>query len=82
MTVNKKIKTIQNNLNKIKQTKAQYNLDIYSAKISALPSQNASKYDFLTGEDVLPEKKLLEKATAIKRFEYSPLSSELKTNWH
>ena len=51
-------------------------------KISALPSQNASKYDFLNGEDVLPGKKLLEKATAIKRFEYSPLNSELKTNWH
>ena len=46
MTVNKKIKTIQNNLKKIKQTKAQYDLDKYSAKISALPSQNASKYDF------------------------------------
>ena len=62
MTVNKKIKTIQNNLNKIKQTKAQYNLDIYSAKISALPSQNASKYDFLTGDDVLPGKKTIRKS--------------------
>ena len=34
--------------------------------------------NFLTGEDVLPEKVLLEKAATIKRFEYSPLGSELK----
>ena len=32
----------------------------------------------MTGKDVLPEKDLLEKAAAIKRFEYSPLSNELK----
>ena len=39
---------------------------------------NVSKYEFLTGEDVLPEKGLLEKAATIKRFEYSPLGKELK----
>ena len=33
---------------------------------------------FLTGKDVSPEKVLLEKATAIKRFEYSPLDKKLK----
>ena len=36
------------------------------------------KYEFLTGEDVLPEKDLLEKAASIKRYKYSPLGSELK----
>ena len=36
----------------------------------------------MTGKVVLPEKDLLEKAATIKRFEYSPLCSELKkTNW-
>ena len=39
---------------------------------------NVCKYEFLTGEDVLPEKGLLEKAATIKRFEYSPLGKELK----
>ena len=29
-------------------------------------------------KDVLPQKDLLEKATALKRFEYSPLRKELK----
>ena len=45
---------------------------------SALSSANVAKYEFLTGEDVLPEKGLLEKAATIKRFEYSPFESELK----
>ena len=38
---------------------------------------NVSKYEFLTGKDVLPEE-LLEKALVLKGFEYSPLGSELK----
>ena len=48
------------------------------AKISALSTGNVEKYYFLTGKDVLLEKGLLEKAATIKRFEYSPLGSELK----
>ena len=32
----------------------------------------------MTGKDVLPEKGLLEKAAALKRFEYSLLGKELK----
>ena len=39
---------------------------------------NVSKYEFLTGKDVLPEKDLLKKSAKIKRFEYSLLSKELK----
>ena len=35
-----------------------------------LSSENGSNYEFLTGEDVLPENRLLEKAVVIKRFEY------------
>ena len=55
----RKIKTINK---KIEQNKAQYDLDRQTAKILALSSGNVSKYEFLIGEDVLPEKKLLEKA--------------------
>ena len=75
MTVSKKIKTIDN---KIEQSKAQYDLDGQTAKISGLSSGNVSKYEFLTGKNVLPEKVLLEKAAAIKKFEYSPLGSKFK----
>ena len=43
------------------QNKAQYDLYRQTAKISALLSRNVSKYEFLTGKDVLPEKKLVKK---------------------
>ena len=75
MNISEKIKTINN---KIEQNKAQYNLDRQTAKISALSSGNVSKYEFLTGKDVLPEKDLLEKAATMKRFEHSLLGKELK----
>ena len=75
MTVSEKIKTIDN---KIEQNKVQYNLDRQTANTSALSSGNVSKYEFLTSKDLLPEKDLLEKAAAIKKFENSLLGSELK----
>ena len=75
MTINETIKTINN---KIEQNKALYTLDKQTAKNSALSSGNADKHKFLTGKEALPEKGLLEKAATIKRFEYSPLCSELK----
>ena len=53
MSISDKIKTFDN---KSKQNKAQCNLDWETANISALSSENVSKYDFLTGNDVLPEK--------------------------
>ena len=59
MSVREKIKPINN---KIEQNKARYNLDRQTAKISSLLSGNVSKYKFLTGKDVLPEKDWLEKA--------------------
>ena len=64
MTFSEKLKTI-NNI--IEQNRAQYDLDWQTAKILALSSGNVGKYEFLTGEDVLPEKELLEKAATIKR---------------
>ena len=58
MTFSKKIKTIDI---KIKQNKAQYNLDRQAPKIFALSSENVTKYGFLTSEGVLPEKGILGK---------------------
>ena len=75
MSISEKFKAMNN---KIEQNKAQYNLDRQTAKISALLSENVNKYKFLTGKDVLLEKYLLEKAAAIKIFEYSPLRKDLK----
>ena len=51
-----------------KKKKAQYELDTQTANILALISEDVSKYEFLTGQDVLPEKDLQEKAAALKRF--------------
>ena len=44
----------------------------------ALSSRNVIKGKCFTGKDVLPEREVLEKAAAIKRFEYVPLGTELK----
>ena len=75
MSISDKIKVVNN---KFEQNKAQYDLDKQTAKISALSSGNVSKYEFLRDTDVLPEKDLLEKAIALKRFEYSPLGKGSK----
>ena len=53
----------------------------YTAKpntISPLSSGNTGKCNFLTREEVLLDRGLLEKAATIRRFENSPLGSELK----
>ena len=67
MTISKQIKTIDN---KIEKNKAQYNLDKQTLNVSALSSGNDTKYKLLTGKDVLPEKYVLEKSAAIRRFQY------------
>ena len=56
MSISEKIKAINN---KIKRSKAQYDLDRQTAKISALPSGNFSQHEFLTEKVVLPEKDLI-----------------------
>ena len=66
MSISEKLKGINN---KIKQNKAQHDLDKQTTKISAVSSGNVTEYEFLTGKDVLPQKTLLEKAATIKRFE-------------
>ena len=75
MTVSEKTKLINN---KMEQNKAQDNLNGETAKISALSSGNASKYEFLFGKDVLPKKDLFEKAANMKKIKYSHWVKESK----
>ena len=55
----------------IKDEKLQYDINREAAKISALSSGKIHKYEYLTGEDVLPSnnQQIIEQA----RFTYSPL---------
>ena len=69
MTVTDQIKILNR---KIKQNESQYDLDrknICIAKISALPSNNLDKYEYLTGGNLGLKPRTVEQA---KR-EYSPL---------
>ena len=67
MTVTDQIKILHK---KIKQNEAQYDLDRKTAKISALPSKNLDKYEYLTGENLRYKPSVVEQA----KFDYSPLS--------
>ena len=71
MIISEKIK--KNQKKKIEENKAQYKKDRETAKIFAFSSGDVSKYKFSNGRDILHKKDLLEKAVAIKRFEYFPL---------
>ena len=75
MSISGKVKTM---VNKIEQNKAQYSLDRQNAKISALSSENVSKYEFFNWHICLTQKRLVRKATSMKRFQYFPLDKELK----
>ena len=66
MTVGEEFKTI---VKKIEQNKAQDNLD--KQTVFSFIIRNIGKYEFLTGEDVLPEKDLIEKSDTIKKFQNS-----------
>ena len=56
---------------KIKDEKLQYDINREAAKISALSSGKIDKYEYLTGEEILPsnQKQIIEQA----KFTYSPL---------
>ena len=73
--ISEKYKTVDQ---KNQQNQSQFDLHGQTAKISALSSGVVSKYKFLTGKHVLPEKDLLVKAATIKMFKYLPLTKELK----
>ena len=55
----------------IRDEKLQYHIDREAAKISALSSGQIHKYEYLTGEDILPssQQQIIEQA----KFTYSPL---------
>ena len=60
----------------IKDEKLQYDNNREAAKISALSSAKIDKYEYLTGEDILPSGKqqIIEQA----KFTYSPLGKAFK----
>ena len=55
----------------IRDEKLQYDINREAAKISALSSGKIHKYEYLTGEDILPsnQQKIIEQ----EKFTYSPL---------
>ena len=55
----------------IKDEKLQYDINREAAKISALSSGKIDKYEYLTGEEILPsnQQQIIEQA----KFSYSPL---------
>ena len=59
----------------IRDEKLQYDINRKTAKISALSSGNIQKYEYLTGEDILPsnQQQILEQA----KFSYSSLGKLL-----
>ena len=54
---------------RVMQNEAQYDLYRKAAKISALPSHNLDKYEYLTGEDLGLKPSVIEQT----KFEYYPL---------
>ena len=61
---------------KLKMKKLQYNINREAAKISAVSSDKIKKYEYLTGEKILPsnQKQVIEQA----KFTYSPLGKVFK----
>ena len=61
---------------KIKDEKLQYDINTETAKISALSSGKLDKYEFLTGEDILPsnQQQIIQQA----KFNYSPLGKAIE----
>ena len=55
----------------IKDEKLQYNINREAAKISALSSGKLNKYEYLTGEDILPSNQ--QQIIKQTKFTYSPL---------
>ena len=68
-----KIMTIED---QIKDEKLQYDINREAAKISALSSGKLDKYEYLTGEEILPsnQQQIIQQA----KFNYSPLGKAFK----
>ena len=61
---------------KIEDEKIQYDINREAAKISALSSGKIDKYEYLTGEEILPSDHST--VTEQAKFTYSPLRKSLK----
>ena len=61
----------------IRDEKLQYDINKEAAKISASSSGKIHKYEYLTGEDILPsnQQQIIEQA----KFTYSPFEKQIKT---
>ena len=61
---------------KIRDEKIQYDINREAAKISALSSGKIDKYEFLTGEEILPsyQSRIIEQGN----FTYSPLGKDFE----
>ena len=60
----------------IRDEKLQYDINREAAKISALPSGKTDKYEYLTGEEILPsnQQQIIEQT----EFTYSPFEKQIK----
>ena len=60
----------------IKDEKLQYDINREAAKISALSSGKIDKYEYLTGEEILPsnQQQIIQQA----KFNYSPIGKAFK----
>ena len=60
----------------IKDEKLQYDINTEAAKISALSSGKLDKYEYLTGEEILPsnQQQIIQQA----KFNYSPLGKAIE----
>ena len=60
----------------IKDEKLQYDINREAAKISALSSGKRDKYEYLTGEEILPSNQ--QQITQQAKFNYSPLGKAIE----
>ena len=60
----------------IKDEKLQYDINREAAKISALSSGKLDKYEYLTGEEILPSNQ--QQIIQQPKFNYSPLGKALE----
>ena len=61
---------------KIRDEKLEYDINGEAAKISALSSDKIDKYEYLTGEEILPSDQ--RRVTEQVKFTYSPLEKALE----
>ena len=62
----------------IRDEKLQYDINREAAKLSALSSGKIDKYDYLTGEEILPSNQ--QQITEQAKFTYSPLEKAFENN--